>query len=238
MRTIKKSQSRFLAIVGMVAMMLIGMIELSRTVSAGDDIKTSPVQESSEKANDAKGTEVAIFAGGCFWCVESDFDKVPGVLETISGYTGGHTKNPTYKEVSYKNTGHYEAVKITYDPKVISYAKLLHSFWRSVDPTDPSGQFCDKGASYRTAIFTSTPEQFNLATDSKDKEQNEGKLKGRIVTPVIKATQFYPAEDYHQNYYQTNPVRYTYYRYGCGRDKRIKELWGEEAHSGQSKLTH
>ncbi len=197
----------------------------------------------SEQTNDkhpvtAGKTETAIFAGGCFWCVESDFDKVPGVLETISGYTGGHTKNPTYKEVTYKETGHYEAVKIVYDPAKVSYKQLLHSFWRSVDPTDASGQFCDKGTSYRSAIFPTNEEQMKAATTSKEQENTTGKLNGRIVTKVIKAKMFYKAEDYHQNYYQKNPIRYKIYRHGCGRDKRIKYLWGDEAHSGMKDLTH
>lgn len=180
-------------------------------------------------------TKEAIFAGGCFWCVESDFDKIPGVLKTISGYTGGHTKNPTYKEVTYKDTGHYEALKVTYDPKKVSYKQLVHSFWRTVDPTDKDGQFCDRGASYRTAIFVKGEKQKETATASKEYEQTKGKLKGRIVTPILEAKIFYPAEGYHQDYYQKNPLRYKYYRYSCGRDQRIKSLWGDDAHKG---LTH
>lgn len=175
---------------------------------------------------------VAIFAGGCFWCVESDFDKVEGVLETISGYTGGHTSNPTYKEVSYNDTGHYEAVKIIFNPEKVSYKTLVHIFWRTVDPTDGGGQFCDRGKSYRTAIFPVNKAQQQIAETSKTEEQTSGRLKGRIVTPIIMAKPFYPAEGYHQNYYQKNKLRYTYYRFGCGRDKRIKALWGPEAHKG------
>ena len=189
------------------------------------------MEQTATPSND-KATETAIFAGGCFWCVESDFDKVPGVLKTISGYTGGHTKNPTYKQVTYKNTGHYEAVKVTYDPKQVSYKQLVHIFWRTVDPTDKGGQFCDRGSSYRTAIFPLNETQFRIAAQSKQQEQAKGKLKGRIVTPIIKAKMFYEAEGYHQNYYKLNPVRYKYYRYSCGRDKRVKALWGPQAHKG------
>jgi len=185
-----------------------------------------------ENKKTSKTKQTAIFAGGCFWCVESDYDKVPGVLSTISGYTGGHTKNPTYKEVSYKETGHYEALKVTFDPAVVTYKQLVHIFWRTVDPTDPNGQFCDKGSSYRTAIFPVNEEQMRIAKQSKQEEQTSGKLKGRIVTKIIKAKQFYEAEGYHQNYYQLNKVRYNYYRYSCGRDKRVKALWGQEAYKG------
>lgn len=193
--------------------------------------------EPDKNADTDTGTasEIAIFAGGCFWCVESDFDKVPGVLETISGYTGGHTKNPTYKAVTYKDTGHYEALKVTYDPKKVSYEKLVHYFWRTVDPTDPKGQFCDKGASYRTAIFVMNESQKAIAAASLKTEQETGPLKGRIVTPVLDAKTFYPAETYHQDYYEKNPLRYKYYRYSCGRDQRVKSLWGDEAYQGLTK---
>ncbi len=176
--------------------------------------------------------QIAIFAGGCFWCVESDFDKVPGVVRTISGYTGGHKKNPTYKSVVRGGTGHYEAVKIVYDPKKVSYKKLLYVFWRTVDPTDAGGQFCDRGHSYKTAIFATTPEQRKLAEESKKKLQASGTLKKPIVTPIRSASTFYNAEKYHQNYYKKNPVRYKIYRYGCGRDARVEDLWGSEAHGG------
>lgn len=197
----------------------------------------SPLMSEEKPAIKSAATKVAIFAGGCFWCVESDFDKISGVLETISGYTGGHTKNPTYKEVSYKDTGHYEAVKIVYNPEKVSFKQLLHSYWRSVDPTDKGGQFCDRGDSYRTAIFVQGEKQKEMATASKQYEQTSGKLKGRIVTPILEAKTFYPAETYHQDYYKKNPLRYKYYRYGCGRDKRIKALWGDEAHEGMQ-ATH
>ena len=167
----------------------------------------------------------ATFAGGCFWCVESDFDTVPGVVETVSGYTGGTTANPTYRQVTAGGTGHYEAVRIRYDPEKVSYERLLHVFWRSVDPTDAGGQFCDRGASYRTAIFAGTEEERRLAEASKEAVERSGVLEQGVVTPVEPLKEFYPAEDYHQGYYMKNPVRYRFYRLSCGRDARVRELW-------------
>ena len=178
---------------------------------------------------------IATFAGGCFWCVEADFDSVLGVVRTVSGYTGGSLKNPTYKQISAGGTGHSEAVQIFYNPKKITYAMLLDVFWRSVDPTDGSGQFCDRGQSYRTGIFTNSPDQKRLAEDSKRKLQTTGVLKQPIVTPIKIAGPFYPAEEYHQNYYKKKPIHYKLYRYSCGRDARIKELWGKDALLGISK---
>lgn len=175
---------------------------------------------------------VATFAGGCFWCVESDFDRVPGVVRTISGYIGGAQKDATYERITSGGTGHREAVQIFYDPKKITYAMLLEIFWRSVDPTDGGGQFCDRGMSYTTAIFANSPEQKRMAEDSKRSLQQSGVLGRDIVTPVEVAGPFYPAEDYHQDYYRKNPMRYSLYRYGCGRDNRVKELWGKDAYRG------
>ncbi len=180
----------------------------------------------------AAGTETAIFAGGCFWCVESDFDAVPGVVATISGYTGGRTENPTYKQVTYGDTGHREAVEIRYDPSKVSYEELVEIFWRSVDPTDAGGQFCDRGESYTTAIFAASPAQRTAAEASKARIERSGKLGAPIVTPIENASAFYPAEEYHQDFYRKSPVRYKFYRYRCGRDARVGELWGEEAHQG------
>ena len=174
--------------------------------------------------------ETATFAGGCFWCVESDFDHVPGVVETISGYTGGTTANPTYKDVTYGKSGHYEAVKITFDANVISYRAMVDIFWRSVDPTDAGGQFCDRGESYRTAVFAHSEAQSQAARASK--VAAAAALGNTIVTPIINASPFYIAEDEHQNYYDENPLRYRYYRSGCGRDNRLKFLWGAEALKG------
>ncbi len=174
----------------------------------------------------------ATFAGGCFWCVESDFDMVPGVVETVSGYTGGTTANPTYRQVTAGGTGHYEAVRIRYDPEKVSYERLLHVFWRNVDPTDAGGQFCDRGASYRTAIFAGTEEERRLAEASKEAIERSGVLEQGVVTPIEPLKEFYPAEDYHQGYYMKNPVRYRFYRLSCGRDARVQELWGDQAHDG------
>ncbi len=179
-----------------------------------------------------KGEAVATFAGGCFWCVESDFDTVPGVLRTISGYTGGTLIDPTYDKVTAGGSGHREAVRIFFDPKKVSYATLLEIFWRSVDPTDDGGQFCDRGESYETAIYANSADQKRLAQASKRGLQRSGVLKQPIVTPIQTAGPFYAAEDYHQDYYKKSPLRYKIYRYGCGRDARIRKLWGKEAFRG------
>ena len=174
----------------------------------------------------------ATFAGGCFWCVESDFDKVPGVVETVSGYTGGTADNPTYKQVTMGGTGHREAVQIRYDPKQVSYERLLHIFWRSVDPTDGGGQFCDRGESYQTAIFVENDEERLLAEASKEALEKSMVLDAPVVTPIERAGEFYPAEDYHQDYYTKSPFRYRYYRFACGRDSMVQQVWGKQAHDG------
>ena len=178
----------------------------------------------------AQQLEKAVFAGGCFWCVESDFDKVPGVVSTVSGYTGGKTKDPTYRQVTAGGTGHYEAVEITYDPAKVSYETLLIAFWRSVDPTDGGGQFCDRGQSYETAVFVANEKERSLAETSKKAAQEI--VDKPIVTPILAAAPFYAAEDYHQDYYKNNPLRYRYYRFSCGRDRRVKEIWGKHAYEG------
>ncbi|MEJ7928733.1 peptide-methionine (S)-S-oxide reductase MsrA [Ramlibacter sp. AN1015] len=174
----------------------------------------------------AQDTAKATFAGGCFWCVEADFDKVPGVLETVSGYIGGTVPNPSYEQVSTQDTGHAEAVQITYDPAKVSYEQLLATYWRSVDPTTKDRQFCDIGSPYRTAIFTHGPIQMQAARQSLQKLQQTKPFEAPIVTEIVPATTFYPAEDYHQDYYRKNPVRYQFYRWRCGRDARLQELWG------------
>jgi len=171
----------------------------------------------------------ATFAGGCFWCMEAPFDKLDGVISTTSGYIGGTKKNPTYQEVSAGTTGHTEAVEIVYDPKKISYEKLLNVFWRNIDPTTKDRQFCDVGSQYRPGIFTHDAAQKKAADDSKVALEKTKPFTGNIVSEITPASVFYPAEDYHQNYYAKNPVRYAYYRNGCGRDKRLKALWGNEA---------
>ncbi len=176
------------------------------------------------------GKKTAIFAGGCFWCVESDFDHVKGVVKTVSGYIGGTNDNPTYR--NHGAGRHREAVEITYDPNQVSYQQLLHVFWRSVDPTDDGGQFCDRGHSYTTAVYAVDDEQTRIAEKSRTELEKSGILKDKIVTPVEKAAQFWPAEDYHQDYYTKNPNRYKLYRFGCGRDRRVRAVWGDQAHSG------
>jgi len=178
---------------------------------------------------EAAKLETATFAGGCFWCVEADFDKVDGVVSTTSGYMGGHTKNPTYQAVTAGGTGHLEVVQVKFDPARVSYEKLLEVFWHSIDPYDPAGQFCDKGDSYRTAIFTHTPEQKAAATASKERLMKDNPLKQPIITEVREAAEFTAAEDYHQDYYKTNPLRYMYYRFACGRDARLEQIWGKKA---------
>ncbi len=172
---------------------------------------------------------VATFASGCFWCTESDFDKVEGVKETISGFMGGKTKNPTYAQVSMGNTGHAEALQLKYDPKVVSYKELVEYYWRHVDLVDGGGQFCDRGSQYRPVIFTHTPEQKETAETSKAALEKSGRFDKPIAVEIVEASVFTPAEDYHQNYHETHPLKYRYYRYGCGRDARLRQLWGEEA---------
>jgi peptide-methionine (S)-S-oxide reductase len=174
-------------------------------------------------------TAKATFAGGCFWCVESDFDKLPGVISTTSGYTGGSTANPTYEQVSAKTTGHAEVVEVVFDPAKISYARLLEYFWHTIDPTTKDRQFCDSGSPYRSAIFAHGPQQLQQAQDSLKALEKSKPFKEPIVTEIVAASAFYPAEAYHQDYYQKNPLRYKYYRTTCGRDSRLKELWGDLA---------
>ncbi len=167
----------------------------------------------------------AYFAGGCFWCVEADFEKLDGVVEVVSGYTGGLSDNPTYEQVTYGDTGHYEAVKVIYDPTAIGYRALVDYFFRHIDPTDPDGQFCDRGASYRTAIFAATAEEREAALAGKAAAQEA--LGQEVVTPVVDFERFWIAESYHQDYYKKNPLKYAAYRRGCGRDRRVRQLWGE-----------
>jgi peptide-methionine (S)-S-oxide reductase len=171
-------------------------------------------------------TAVATFAGGCFWCMEPPFESLPGVISTQVGYTGGHTKNPTYEEVSAGTTGHAESVQIVYDPTKITYAQLLDVFWHNIDPLTPNAQFCDHGNQYRTAIFYHDEAQRQQAEASKHVLEQTGRFDRPIVTEIVAATQFYPAEEDHQKYHQKNPVLYNYYRWRCGRDRRLAEVWG------------
>jgi peptide-methionine (S)-S-oxide reductase len=175
------------------------------------------------------GQAVATFAGGCFWCMEPPYDKLPGVTATISGYTGGKKVNPTYQEVSSGATGHAEAVQVIYDPKKVSYEKLLDVFWHNVDPTVKDRQFCDSGNQYRTAIFYHDEAQRKAAEASRAALEKSKPFKEPLVTQIEMAGAFYPAEEYHQDYYKKNPVRYQIYRSGCGRDARLRELWGDKA---------
>ncbi len=174
-------------------------------------------------------TAVATFAGGCFWCMEPPFDKLDGVLETTSGYMGGKERNPTYEQVSAGATGHAEVVQVRYDPARVSYARLLEVFWRNIDPTVKDRQFCDVGSQYRSAIFVHDEAQRRAADASRAALEKSRPFKDPIVTPVVAAGEFWPAEDYHQDYYLKNPIRYSYYRNGCGRDRRLSSLWGDAA---------
>ena len=209
----------------------IGIIVLIGLVLIGLQQAKSQKQDTSAdmKAQyDDKNLKRATFAGGCFWCTESDFEKVDGVVEVISGYTGGHTKNPTYEEVSSGVTGHIESVQVIYDPAKVSYEQLLDVFWRHVDPTDAGGQFVDRGTQYRSAIFYQDDEQRREAKASRDRLAKSGRFDKPIVTEILKLGPFYPAEEYHQDYYKKNPLRYKYYRYGSGRDQFLEKTWGKE----------
>jgi len=179
-----------------------------------------------EFPSSAATNEIATFAGGCFWSMQHDFDKVPGVIKTTVGYTGGHLANPTYEKVSGGDTGHYESIEVIYDPSKISYQQLLNFYWHDIDPSDPSGQFCDHGNEYHTMIFYHNTEQQKLALESKTK-LNESHRFNQIATLIEPAQTFYPAEEYHQKYSEKNSEAYYNYRLGCGRDERIKEIWGQ-----------
>ncbi|NCC06254.1 MAG: peptide-methionine (S)-S-oxide reductase [Proteobacteria bacterium] len=176
--------------------------------------------------NVAAQTKEAIFAGGCFWCLEGPFDALPGVLETEAGYTGGQLPNPTYEQVSSGTSGHIEAMRVKYDPELVDFGKLLDVFWRNIDPTDAGGQFCDRGPQYRSAVFFGDEAEESAARASK--AQLEAARGFKIATEILPRTEFYAAEEYHQDYYKKNPLRYHFYRQGCGRDQRLKQLWGAE----------
>lgn len=177
---------------------------------------------------EGKNYKKATFAGGCFWCMEPPFDKIDGVISTTSGYTGGNVENPTYQQVSAGGTGHAESLEVLYDPKKVSYEKLLDVFWHQINPTTPDRQFVDVGSQYRTAIFYHDEEQRRLAEESKAKMEASGRFDGPIVTQIVPAGRFWPAEGYHQDYYKKNPLRYKFYRYGSGRDKYLEKVWGKK----------
>jgi peptide-methionine (S)-S-oxide reductase len=201
--------TRYMTTTLAVTIALLGVVMLANALAEEDD-----------------GRAVATFAGGCFWCMEPPFDALDGVLSTTSGYTGGPEENPTYKQVSSGKTGHTEAIQIVYDPDKISYAELLQVFWRNIDPTTTDRQFCDWGSQYRTAIFYHDDAQKKLALSTKKYIETVGLLDNPIVTEIVMVTEFYPAEDYHQDFYKKNPDHYKSYRRGCGRDRRLQELWG------------
>lgn len=171
-----------------------------------------------------------ILAGGCFWCIESDFEKLDGIIDVVSGYTGGHVKNPRYAQVSAGKSGHIEVVKVTYDSNIISYAEVLNFFWRHIDPTRNDGQFCDRGPQYRPAIFYNDEAEKQAILKSARLIEKNKPFKDELKVEFIPAQTFYLAEDYHQDYYKKNPIRYNYYRFSCGRDKRVEELWGQASH--------
>jgi peptide-methionine (S)-S-oxide reductase len=205
-----------------VLLLMASFLTVNASRAASDSAPKQGVPPSSQ-------LQKATFAGGCFWCMEHPFDELPGVVSVTSGYTGGHKKNPTYQEVSAGGTGHAESVQVVYDPAKISYDKLLERYWHNIDPTTKDREFCDSGNQYRSAIFYQSEEQHRVAIQSKQALEQSKPFKGPIVTEITQASQFYPAEEYHQHYYKKNPIRYKYYRTGCGRDKRLKELWGDKA---------
>ncbi len=187
-----------------------------------------PAAGAQQAPREVAGREVATFAGGCFWCMEPPFDELPGVESTTSGYTGGREEDPTYEQVSSGMTGHAEAVRVVYDPRKVSYEKLLDVFWRNIDPTAVDRQFVDVGRQYRSAVFYHDEEQKRLAEASRDRLAASGRFGGPIVTEIVPAGPFYPAEEYHQDYYRKNPIRYQWYRWGSGRDQFLEKVWGAE----------
>ena len=197
--------------------LLLGAILLAAMSTAAKDVNPAAGDRQLGKAT---------FAGGCFWCMEEVFEGVDGVVSATSGYTGGQKQNPSYEEVSAGETGHAESVEVIYDPSKITYTKLLEFYWRNIDPTDPRGQFCDKGTQYRSAIFYHDETQKRLAEESKNAVEKSKPFRGPILTEIVPASQFYPAEEYHQNFSQKNPLRYKLYKYNCGRAQRLQELWG------------
>ena len=187
----------------------------------------APLQEGSTYPEETPAsTETIVLAGGCFWCLESDLEKLPGVVEAVSGYSGGHVPSPSYRQVTSGNTGHREVVEVTFNSRVLPLEDLLQVFWRNIDPLDNGGQFCDRGEQYTSAIFVATAQQRDAAEASLDAVQAQ-LTDQPVATPILPAATFYPAEDYHQNYAKTHPVRYRYYRWSCGRDRRLKQLWGD-----------
>lgn len=216
----------------LVALLLVGAAYWFLSAGGNNSLAQNQAPPTSIQNNQSEintdtpeGYARATFAGGCFWCMEPPYDKLDGVISTVSGYAGGHVVDPSYRSVTTGRTGHTEVVQVTYDPNVISYEKLLEVFWVNIDPTTPNRQFCDVGNQYRTAIFSHDNEQQQLAEVSKQQLETSGVLPGPVVTEIEPLDAFYPAEDYHQDYYRKNPLRYNFYRTSCGRDARLKELW-------------
>jgi peptide-methionine (S)-S-oxide reductase len=215
----------------MLAAGLIAGLSIAAAITGTAVLAQDAKDATKTAAQDAMKPEqaTAIFAGGCFWCMEGPYDQLDGVISTTSGYAGGKAPNPTYELVSAGGTGYAEAVRVVYDPAKVSYDKLLDVYWHNVDPTQVEGQFCDHGHQYRTAIFYANDEQKQIAERSLAELRKTKPFEGKIVTEIVPVTTFYPAEDYHQDYYQKNPLRYKYYRWACGRDQRLTELWGDMA---------
>ncbi len=209
---------------------LVASATVAIVIAAALGIASAQTPPSTATGPAPSGLAKATFAGGCFWCVEADFDKVPGVVTTTSGYTGGKVANPSYEQVSAKVTGHAEAVEVVYDPKQVSYEQLVEYFWHTIDPTTKDSQFCDHGSPYRTAIYVQDAAQLAVARASLAKLEKGKPFKEPIVTEIALAGPFYAAEDYHQDYYKKNPIRYKYYRTSCGRDARVQQLWGSLPH--------
>jgi peptide-methionine (S)-S-oxide reductase len=207
---------------------VIGALRRLRWLVAAAGLLAAPAARGQSPTPPAgQALAVATFAAGCFWCSEADFEKVPGVVDAVSGYTGGRVANPTYKQVSDGGTGHYEAVQVRYDPARVSYAQLLDVFWRNVDPFDAGGQFCDRGPQYRAAVFYQNETERRAVEASRQKlEQSPQLRRRRVLTEILPVSTFYPAEEYHQSYYKKNPIRYKFYRSNCGRDKRLRAVWG------------
>ena len=211
---------------GMMLLLALLMVTLAACGQPDARSKPTAVNASAGLSSSPDSIGIATFAGGCFWCTEADFDKVPGVISTTSGYIGGTTVNPTYKQVSAGKTGHIEAVQVRFDPAKTNFAKLLAAFWPTIDPLTPDRQFCDGGSQYRSAIFYHDAEQKRQAEASKAALAASGRFTQPIVTEILPATEFYPAEEYHQDYHVKNPIRYSYYRSNCGRNARLAEVWG------------
>ncbi len=205
--------------------MAIALLVFWALPNTAEDSKTETLGQSTRTADTTD--QLATFAGGCFWCMEPAFDKLDGVISTTSGYTGGRTKNPTYEQVTTGKTGHIESMQVRFDPSRVSYEELVWLFWHNVDPTQVNGQFCDKGNQYRTVIFVHNQDQQQIAQSTQKLVGDE--LGKRIATQIVAAGRFYPAEDYHQDYYRKNPTKYKFYRWNCGRDARLKVVWGQKA---------